>query len=88
MDDPADIRSRLAATWQKAARDFQSAGVPVETVFGTLLATGLSGLVETHGKRAAAQILLQLVETLDREVSEEAAAIRQATAEASQATRN
>jgi hypothetical protein len=88
MDDPAKLRARLADTWQKAARDFRAAGAPAETVFGTLLAAGLAGLVETHGKRGATKILLQLAETIDREASDEAAAIRQATAEASRATRN
>ncbi|WAJ26468.1 hypothetical protein [Antarcticirhabdus aurantiaca] len=84
----ADLRAKLSEAWQKAARDLMDAGAPAKNVFESLLAVGLAGHVELYGKRATAQILLGLVETIDREAGEEAAAIREASAEAARSTRN
>jgi hypothetical protein len=86
--DDVELRAKLSEAWQKAARDLMEAGAPAKNVFESLLAVGLAGHVELYGKRAAAQILLALVETIDREAGEEAAAIRQAAVEAARATRN
>lgn len=88
-DDRAlKVRQELLAAWQRTALQLIDNGVPEKAVFETLVGVGLAGLVGAHGKRAAATILQSLVETIDKEVAAEAAAVKAAVTEAAGATRN
>jgi hypothetical protein len=84
IDDLPEIREQLQKHWQKAGLDLVGRGFRPEAVFETMLAVGLAGFVEVHGKDTVAERLVLMAQRLSDQVREE----RQATAEAARATKN
>jgi hypothetical protein len=84
IDDLPEIREQLQKHWQTAGVDLIKRGFRPEPVFETMLTVGLAGLVEVHGKHAAAERLILWAQRLSDQVRQET----EATEEAARATKN
>lgn len=84
IEDLPEIRNQLSQHWQKAGIELVKHGFRPEAIFETMLAVGLAGYVELHGKEASAHKLLAMAQRLSDQIVREV----EAAEEAKRATKN
>jgi hypothetical protein len=78
IEDLPAIREQLSDHWQKIGVDLLRRGFQPEAVFETMLTVGIAGLVEIHGRDAAAKRLAAVAQQLSELVRKEAEAMDEA----------
>ena len=78
IEDLPEIRDELNKHWRTVGMDLMKRGFRPEAVLETMFTVGLAGYVELHGKQAAAERLLRVVQQFAAEAKQEADAIVEA----------
>ena len=77
VPDSPELRAELNKLWQKVCVDTIARGMDAGAVFETMMIVGAAGVVEVHGKLAAAKRLSAIAQQLLGQVQQEADALRE-----------
>jgi hypothetical protein len=78
IEDLPEIRDELNKHWRTVGIDLMKRGFRPQAVLETMFTVGLAGYVELHGKQAATERLLRVVQQFAAEAKQEAEAIAEA----------
>ena len=78
IEDLPEIRDELNKHWRTVSIDLMKRGFRPQAVLETMFTVGLAGYVELHGKQAAAERLLRVVQQFAAEAKQEAEAMAEA----------